>query len=55
MQKMISVSLINFAIHRDNYRDKFVSENNVIFCIFNFFEIGIAKNDIVFAYSNSSN
>jgi len=35
------------AIHRDNYRDKFVSENDVFFCIpiqWN------AKKDIVFAY-----
>ena len=40
------------AIHRDTYENKLVSENDIIFCnpI-----LWIAKNDIVFAYSNSKN
>jgi hypothetical protein len=35
------------AIHRDTYGNKFVSENDIIFCNPKYW---IAKNDIVFAY-----
>jgi hypothetical protein len=61
----ISLKLgIKFAIHRDNYCNsprlqfeelkgaKLVSENDAIFCNFNFKEIGIAKNGIVFPIFN---
>ncbi|NBQ68856.1 MAG: hypothetical protein EBU46_08505 [Nitrosomonadaceae bacterium] len=41
-----------FAIHRSIYKDKSVSENDAIFCNPKYW---IAKNGIVFAYSNSKN
>jgi hypothetical protein len=44
----------NCANHRKELRNKSVSENDAIFCIFNFFEIGDAKKDIVFAYRQDS-
>jgi hypothetical protein len=43
---------IEFAPRRDNYGDKSVSENDAIFCNPMHW---IAKNGIVFAYSNSKN